>query len=64
MALSTKAGPDMELANPPPNPSQREAEIDRVSGTITALPKLRTTGARLDAGFDVYQTGLFALTQV
>lgn len=44
--------------------SQREAEVDCISGTVTALPTLRTTGARLDAGFDLYETGLLARTQV
>jgi hypothetical protein len=60
----TKPSPDMGLANPPQNPSQREAEVDCISGTITALPTLRTTGAPLDAGFDLYETGLLARMQV
>lgn len=63
-AVVHEAGPDMGLANPPPNPSQREAEVDRVSGGIAALPMIRTIGSRLDAGFDEYQTGLLARTEV
>jgi hypothetical protein len=52
------------VANPPPSQSLRESTVDRDSDVIAALSMLGVTGARLDAGFDFYQTGLFARTQV
>jgi hypothetical protein len=59
-----QARPRHGVGECPPSPSQREVEVDRVSGAITALTDAGGLPARLDAAFDVYQTGLLARTQV
>ena len=58
-----EARPRHGVGKCPSSPNQREAEVDCVSGAITALIDA-VDDQCLDAAFDVYETGLLARTQV
>ena len=61
---STKPGPDMGLANARRTRASAKRKLIASRALITALTDAGDDQRALDAGFDVYQTGLLARTQV